>query len=133
LLVEENNWSEFPTGTCQPFGKKVFITVDGKILPCERIGYSHELGRVGPDAVHLDNETVARCYNRWFEKAKQQCISCYSADNCSVCIYYFKDFPDLKVCTSHTGYSQFSKIVSQHLDLLETEPEMYVKIMTNES
>ena len=33
-----------PTGTCLPFGKKMFVTVNGKILPCERIGHQFELG-----------------------------------------------------------------------------------------
>lgn len=27
----------FPSGTCIPFGKKMFVTVDGRILGCERI------------------------------------------------------------------------------------------------
>ena len=45
-----------PTGTCLPFGKKIFVTVNGKILPCERIGHQFALGHVDDLGVHLDFE-----------------------------------------------------------------------------
>ena len=37
LLYGKNSRKSVPTGTCLPFGKKVFITVSGKILPCEHM------------------------------------------------------------------------------------------------
>jgi len=39
----KNTWL---TGTCSPFYKKMFLTVNGKILPCERIGHNFVLGNV---------------------------------------------------------------------------------------
>ena len=33
-----------PTGTCRPFERKLFLTVRGKILPCEKIGQEHAIG-----------------------------------------------------------------------------------------
>ena len=35
LLFNNFTNNKLPTGTCFPFGKKIFITVNGKILPCE--------------------------------------------------------------------------------------------------
>ncbi len=38
LLFEQKMDKIIPTGTCMPFSKKIFVTVNGKLLPCERIG-----------------------------------------------------------------------------------------------
>ena len=41
LLMQKYGNDVASTGTCTPFSKKLFLAVDGKILPCERI----EIGR----------------------------------------------------------------------------------------
>lgn len=39
------NLKTIPTGTCIPLVKRMFVTVTGKILPCERIGQQFALGK----------------------------------------------------------------------------------------
>ena len=47
LYKEMTKEEEFlPTGTCIPFSRKLFVTVNGKILPCERIGHNNFLGSI---------------------------------------------------------------------------------------
>lgn len=39
LDLFDTGWEDryIPTGTCRPFERKLFLTVRGKILPCEKI------------------------------------------------------------------------------------------------
>jgi uncharacterized protein len=46
LLFDKEYKKFVPTGTCIPFSKKIFVTVNGKILPCERIGHQFALGKM---------------------------------------------------------------------------------------
>ncbi len=64
--VEKKKW--IPTGTCLPFEKKMFVTVNGKILPCERISHDYALGKVTDTGVILDIEQIADTYNKWYKK-----------------------------------------------------------------
>ena len=45
-LITTKEVSIFPTGTCYPFDRKLFITANGDMLPCERINQKFSLGKV---------------------------------------------------------------------------------------
>lgn len=44
LFVDKSKEKYTPTGTCPPFSKKMFVTVNGKILQCERIDHKFAWG-----------------------------------------------------------------------------------------
>ena len=46
LFNSQQERKELPTGTCLPFTKKIFVTVSGKIMPCEKISYKYQLGTI---------------------------------------------------------------------------------------
>ena len=51
-----------------------FVTVNGKILPSERIGQQFALGKVTASmGVELDLEAIADKYNAYFAKLENQC------------------------------------------------------------
>lgn len=88
-----------PTGTCVPFERRMFITVNGKILPCERIGQQFSLGKVNEKSVELDIEMIADMYNAYYAKIDKLCSKCYTADSCIQCIFNLPDFEsDCPVC-----------------------------------
>ena len=72
LFVEQNNVSFFPTGTCMPFGKKVFITVNGKILPCERIDQKFTLGKIDKGNVKINPKLVADSQSAYYNSISNQ-------------------------------------------------------------
>lgn len=39
LLIKNNEVEHLPTSTCMPFSRRIFMTVNNKIFPCERIGH----------------------------------------------------------------------------------------------
>jgi uncharacterized protein len=76
VLFSGENPGTIPTGTCLPFSKKVFLTVNDKILPCERIGHQFALGNIEKENVKLDLSRIADMYNSYFEKIKKLCYTC---------------------------------------------------------
>jgi len=119
-----------PTGTCIPFGKRMFITVNGKIMPCERIGQQFALGKVGENGVELDIEMIADKYNAYYEKIDRLCSKCYTADSCIQCIFNLPDLEsDCPVCYGYTNKQNFEIYKARQMDFLRKHPEAYYRIM----
>jgi len=97
LLGKDYPKRVIPTGTCPPFSKKVYVTVNGKLLPCERIGHQFALGEITDTEVKLDIEAIAQKYNRYYTKINKQCAVCYNKKTCIQCIYNLPDIDKPKV------------------------------------
>ena len=118
-----------PTGTCVPFSRKVFITANGKILPCERIGFQYSLGTVDEKKVELDFEKIAETYNNYYDKLRNQCHACANSEACIQCIFYLNpETPDPK-CSGLFNKKEFSRFLSTQMAYLEENPYIYLKIM----
>lgn len=123
---EKQHWI---TGTCPPFNKKMFVTVNGKILPCERIGQQFALGKVDKTGVHLDFEAIAQKYNRYFAKLEKQCGSCYNQKSCVQCIFNLDNIEEKPVCKGYMNKSDFERYTAWNMAFLEHNPEDYYRIM----
>ena len=118
-----------PTGTCIPFSRRVFMTVNGKILPCERIGQQFSVGAVSDSKVELNLEDIAEKYNNYFSKLEKQCHTCYSANSCIQCIFNLNDLNDSPVCHGYMNKQAFEVYKARQLDFLRKHPEEYYRIM----
>jgi uncharacterized protein len=134
-----NNYNDFfhplrlrvthPTDTCMPFSKKVYLTVNGKILPCERIGQHLELGWVRPEGVQLDLQEIADRYNRWFEQMRNQCQSCYIYNQCSQCLFFLEPKDGKRVCARIQNLEKYSRYLSSFLSFFEKRPGLFDRIL----
>lgn len=88
LYNSQDKRKENPTGTCLPFTKRVFVTVTGNIMPCERISYSNSLGKIDANGLSIDFNQIASMYNRYYDLAKSVCIHCKERNSCLTCIFY---------------------------------------------
>jgi len=129
LFYSNKNIPRFPTGTCIPFSKKLFVTVSGKILCCERIGHKYSLGSVGKDGVSLDIEKIADNYNRWYDKLRALCSMCSRASHCAQCIYFLDRDKENPVCYGFSSANNASQEFSDVADYLEKNRTMYTKIL----
>jgi uncharacterized protein len=127
---ESTKW--LPTGTCVPFGKRIFVTATGKILPCERIGHQYAIGSVNENGVKIDFEKIANRYNEYYDSLFRDCCSnCYGLKHCLVCIFNLENRIEKKPkCKRQIDEKQFQEYMSNNISLLRREPEMYSKIMT---
>lgn len=120
---------QIPTGTCLPFGKKMFITVNGKILPCERIGQQFALGNVTESGVKLDLQAIADQYNAYYAKIDKQCAKCHNARACIQCIFNLHDLEGCPVCHGFMNEQTFAGYKARQMDFLRKYPAVYYRIM----
>jgi uncharacterized protein len=131
LLGKDKITRIIPTGTCIPFSKKVYVTVNGKILTCERIGHQFALGELMENGVSLDFEAIAQKYNNYYAKLDKQCKACYNRRACIQCIYNLPDIDGEKVvCHGFMSKKDFEIYQNAQLSFLANNPDAYRRIMT---
>lgn len=130
LLFKKNTGKIIPTGTCLPFSKKIFVTVNGKLLPCERIGQDNFLGYVDEDDVKLDFENIAEKYNNYYKRIRNLCKKCYRNKNCSQCIFNLDLNKEPLTCEGFMNINNYKGYIRQHIEAIEESPKYYSKIMT---
>lgn len=81
--------SEYPAkkyginGCCLPGHRKVYVTVNGKFRPCERIGTSPFIGDVDRG---IDIETIKKVYlEDYSKKYSGVCNNCWAVNLCGLC------------------------------------------------
>lgn len=120
---------KIPTGTCIPFVKGLFLTVNGKVLPCEHIGQQHPLGWVSDTEVHIEEQEIADLYNAYFDKVEKQCGGCRLYESCAQCIFNLDDLDGAAICQNKTSPKQFREYTQFVYSFLRKNPETYYKIM----
>lgn len=119
-----------PTGTCPPFQRKLFLTVNGKILPCEKVGQYVPLGYVRDGKVELDFEQIIDFYHQKYEQLIARCAQCFQWKHCGLCIYYMKEVNGKLKCPQFQSKKEAGKVYcSSFLSYLETHPQAYGKVM----
>ena len=118
-----------PTGTCIPFSRKMFVTVNGKILPCERIGQIHSLGEITDFEVVMDIKDICRKYNEWYSHVTGQCKECYGRRTCQQCIFNLNDIDGKPKCLGFMNKKGFESFLVRMVDYMETHRYAYKKTM----
>ena len=127
MLIDKGKVGIVPTGTCIPFAKKMFITVNGKILQCERIDHKYFLGIIKNNRVILDFDEIAKSFNKDVFKFISQCTSCSIKARCNRCIYQLNTLDGTDdVCLSYMNEKKDYKI---DLSPLRTHPNLLHRIM----
>lgn len=119
-----------PTGTCLPFSKKMFVTVKGRILQCERINHEFALGRITDTSVELDWEQAAEQHNSYVFKYVKQCEYCGNREACMQCVYQIDDIHDEHTrCLGFCTKAEKKKENEACLEYLAKHPELYKKLL----
>jgi uncharacterized protein len=126
LITNNKDKSYMQTGTCQPFIRMIFITSEGRILPCERIGHQFELGFVNDLSVNIDFNNIASAYNKHFENIYEKCKDCVHELKCTVCMFHTNIGSNDFNCTKFLKYSDNEKFFSSHILELEKKPNLYL-------
>lgn len=130
LILEDKEGTRPPTGTCSPFLLKIFLTADGGILPCERIGHQFRLGQVTPDSVELDFEAIAETYNNYFRAMRKQCVDCYNSETCAQCMFHLNDIDgENPECRGFMTKGDHARYLSSFVGGIEEDPDMFRRIM----
>ena len=121
LLNDYKNNEIYPTGTCMPLKRRIFLTVNGKILPCERIGHTYCLGNVENGTIHIDFDDIAKKINEMYKQIyNKHCSNCNLVTNCPTCMFH----SELNCKYKENGENLFQS----EIDLFELQPELYNEI-----
>ncbi|MDR1223814.1 MAG: radical SAM peptide maturase [Tannerella sp.] len=130
LLFDFTGMDMFPTGTCTPFLKKMFITAGGDILQCEKIDHDFVLGHIHDDRVDLDCQAIADHYNRHVSKCLGQCANCADSRQCSQCVYNMDDIREENPhCRNFCSRKEVDRKKQKTTDFLREHPYYYEKIL----
>jgi len=118
-----------PTGTCIPFQRKIFITTNGKILPCESIDHIHTMGFLTDKEVIIDFNEVAKEHNTYLNRLSNQCQNCYRVTSCIECVYTMWFKGDSPVCSNKTNLLDYKNYLSTEIAYLEENENVINKII----
>lgn len=128
-LLRDVEPERLPTGTCIPFSRKIFVTVDGKILPCERIPHDYVMGTIDADNQEIDYELSAAIYNLMMNKVQSLCGHCFNRKGCVQCVYAIEKEDLGKRCWGFMSRTAFQQYETRMLGCISRHPDMYRQIM----
>ena len=130
LCFNKDDTPIMTTGTCVPFATKMFVTVSGKILPCERIMQQFSLGQVHADRVELNEEYIAERHNYYVSKYEKQCANCADNRSCMQCVYQIDDIcKENTLCPNSLTKKELEKRNEDIFKFLKEYPHYYRKIL----
>jgi uncharacterized protein len=85
MLTIEVPDSFHPSGPCVPGSRRLFVTIDGELFPCERVSETSKVCRIGTIETGIDLEKAKKILNigRITEKA---CLNCWASRFCGSCV-----------------------------------------------
>ncbi len=134
LAIDKNKLFRYSTSTCTPFSKKMFITVNGKILPCERVAHDYTMGQITDTEVSLDYEQIAQLHNKYTNRYSKQCKQCAISQHCRLCVYQEDEISKgSDFCSYYTTKAQLEAEQKATLAYLGKHPELYKRIFNEVS
>lgn len=110
-----------PTGTCVPFTKRMFISHDGKIHPCEKVNRDIPLGEINKNGkVSIDCVEIANRFMAKISVLKPICQQCYLQMCCTKCMLCFNG----DKCEDFTSKKKFTELLSQTITYIENNPNV---------
>lgn len=121
-------------GTCSPFQKKMFVTVNGKILQCERIGHNFSLGTVSADRIDLNLDQISERFNGWVNGLSKSCLHCGNLGICQRCFFNVYGVETARpVCQFHSPTGKLNMISRDSRAFVAKHPELFYKIIESYS
>jgi uncharacterized protein len=125
----------YPTSTCLPFEKRIFLTTHNKILPCEQIDFKYALGKIEKN-VMIDIQAITRQYNFYYEHIGKVCAHCYAYKFCGECMLQIDNLDKLDVeefvCSRFFDQKAFEKKLCRIFSFVEKYPNTIFQILENE-
>ena len=121
------------TGTCFPFSRKMYITANGKILPCEKIDTQYFLGTINDKGIDLKLESLAKKYTDYYSKIYSLCKECFMINGCKQCIFQLniKGKNEKIECNGFCKEFKMLNYFKENIDILEDKNITMTEILNN--
>lgn len=114
-------------GMCMPFSKRIFISTNGRIYPCERINYEHSIGTI-TDEVNINFNYITNKYNRIYEDINHSCSKCYYNQLCSKCHFLHERKNNKLICNKFLSKKDFDVLMSEFIYFVENNPHKILEV-----
>ena len=106
-----------PTGSCPPFYRSIFLTINKKLLYCERVPHNRTLGSIdGNNNVNFDFNQIADQQNKLYEEVSNLCEKCYFSQFCDKCLL---TDPMFKGCEKFKNKNEFIDYLNNLISNIE--------------
>ncbi|MDR1201550.1 MAG: radical SAM peptide maturase [Tannerellaceae bacterium] len=129
LFEDQNSKSYIPTGSCFPFDRKIFMSVNGKILPCEKIGQNLSLAKIDDSQFLVDYTSVANIYKERYDKIVKKCNKCVRWKSCGQCVFFLGNDKSGIDCPSFLPWTNAYIYFSELLSFAEKNRNGYEKMI----
>ncbi|PKQ62136.1 radical SAM peptide maturase [Labilibaculum manganireducens] len=122
IFTKSQNESRYPTATCIPFSKKIHMSVDGLLFPCEKTSRNYKFGCVTEEGVQIFYEDIVKEVNKRYDEIQKLCNACEQKLFCQLCIFSALEPAELTKCPN------FSKeVISEgvFLEKFRNDPKLY--------
>lgn len=130
--IFHNEETHLPTCTCIPFGKKIFLTSQNKLLPCERVNYKYSLGLVN-NTIEINTLDIVRKYNHYYDKISTFCEKCYVRNFCGICLFHINNIDNIDdddfTCDQFHDQELFKNKLRRIISFLENNPKDLFEII----
>lgn len=133
-LFLEKNKLRFPTGTCVPLKKKIFISSKGLVLPCEKIDFRYNFGNINDENEDFSKiiDNVVKTHSLHLNQIKKTCHLCYYNNVCNKCMYNFEqDRFNRFICNHFCNKQNFKESMGQIIGTVETRPDLLISILND--
>jgi uncharacterized protein len=118
-----------PSGPCMPGLSKLFVSVKGKLLPCEEIDENNEVACIGHIDTGIELDKVKRALNI-ARSRKSVCVNCYAFRFCKACIKFYELGSDGKININENSCKEFKdefkNLMKHKVIIREIERQAYV-------
>ncbi len=123
LMIDRLIKKRYPSGTCMPLQKKIFITTNRYLLPCEKIDFNYYYIQLKtPFQKDKIFKKVALNHSQKLKQIRQQCGMCYYNWICDKCLF---NNNNLKKCVFFMTEKKFRDYLCNAISLLEENPQIY--------
>jgi uncharacterized protein len=106
-----------PGGNCKPGLRKLHVTVDGRLQPCERTGDQLNLGTVSSG---IQTAAVLSLQQNFFESVRENCADCWALRQCHVCYAGWAEYSNV---------SEGGKLPVSLCDTVRSQVESEMKLL----
>lgn len=126
LLLDKPSEKYGMNGCCVPGQRRIYVTVDGRFLLCEKVGNIPAIGNVHTG---LDAELIRKVYvDDFIAEATQYCKNCWAINLCSLCYVNCYDEHGTHFSYRHKSCLSERKYIEDNLiryhSILENDPQL---------
>lgn len=126
--IHKDDIERFPTHTCVPFTKRLFLTVNNTIVPCEKVNRSTPLCKYSDGDFGFDYPKIADDFNAMVYKFENQCSNCAFKSLCNHCAC---TSTSSSLCPEFKSYKDSIPVFAEIFSYLEKNPSIPETIYRN--